>query len=202
METLRKEHDCVFGTDVAAAPGILCSNAQLINQLPYTSAVIKEAMRLFPPASSMRDSLEVSNSTIKDDCGGTYPVDGFYICVSHLAIQRNPKYWPQLNDFIPERWLVGPEDALHPSKGACRPFEFGPRSCIGQTLVLADVKTVLVMTMREFDIQDAYGEWDKTHPMKNGSINNVRGERAYLIEKGGGHPADGYPCRVSLRHGS
>ncbi|KAI9876366.1 MAG: hypothetical protein M1830_006660 [Pleopsidium flavum] len=195
MARLRAEHDKLFGTDLSRVPSVLVENPHLLNQIPYTLAVIKEAMRLFPAASSMREGSP--GVDIIDDAGNRYPTEGVYVWVLHLALQRNPKYWKEPDSFIPERWLVEPDDPLYPVKGAWRPFEFGPRNCIGQTLVTMDIRTVLVMTVREFDIRAAYDDWDKLHPKK--AIKTVRGERAYQIEKGGAHPADGFPCRVTFR---
>ena len=199
LATLRAEHDAVLGTDLSKVPPLLCENPHLLNQLPYTLAVIKETMRLFPAASSMREGSP--GVCIVDDAGNSYPTEGVYVWVLHLAIQRNPKYWKDPDFFIPERWLVGPDDPLYPIKGSWRPFEFGPRNCIGQTLVTMDLRTVLAMTVREFDIRAAYQEWDQLHP-SGGAVKTVRGERAYQIEKGGAHPADGFPCRVSFREES
>jgi len=51
---VRQEHDEVFGTDLALAPALIKSNPHSLNKLPYTLAVIKEVLRLFPPASSVR----------------------------------------------------------------------------------------------------------------------------------------------------
>lgn len=141
MATLQAEHDTVLGTDLSKVPSLLIDNPHLLNQLPYTLAVIKETMRLFPAVLSMREGS--AGVSIIDD-----PTEGVYVWVLHLAIQRNPKYWKEPNSFIPERWLVGPDD----------PFEFGPRNCIGQTLVTMDLRTVLAMTVREFEIRAAYRE--------------------------------------------
>jgi len=52
------------------------------------------------------------------------------------------------------------------------------------------------MTLREFDILPAYDEWDKSNPTKD--LKTVFGERAYQISSGAAHPADGFPCKVSL----
>ena len=119
------------------------------------------------------------------------------IWILHSVLQRHPEYWKEPDAFIPDRWLVGPEDSLYPIKGAWRPFEFGPRNCVGQALVMLDVKTVLVMTIRHFDIHPAYEEWDQVHSKQG--IKTANGERAYQISSGGAHPADGFPCKVSLR---
>lgn len=122
MATLRAEHDTVLGTDLSKVPSLLIDNPHLLNQLPYTLAVIKETMRLFPAASSMREGS--AGVTIIDEAGNSYPTEGVYVWVLHLAIQRNPKYWKEPDSFITERWLVGPDDPLYPVKRAWQPFEF------------------------------------------------------------------------------
>jgi hypothetical protein len=61
---------------------------------------------------------------------------------------------------------------------------------------MTEIKTMLVLTVREFDITDAYDEWDRLKGNPKGW--NVNGERAYMIHKGSGHPSDLYPCKVKL----
>lgn len=51
---LRSEHDSVFGTQIPAAATILEQQPNIVNSLSYTTAVIKEVLRIFPPASSVR----------------------------------------------------------------------------------------------------------------------------------------------------
>lgn len=46
-------------------------------------------------------------------------------------------------------------------KDAWRPFEKGPRTCIGQELALLEMKIIMVMTLRYFDIKADYEEWDR-----------------------------------------
>ena len=119
------------------------------------------------------------------------------VWVLHDTIQKNPDYWPQSSSFLPERWLVGTDHPLYPPKWAWRPFEFGAHNCIGQNLVMLDVKVTLALIIREFDIKDAYAEWDSLYPAKG--IRTVNGERAYQVSQGASHPANGFPCRVSIR---
>ncbi|KAH7356883.1 cytochrome P450 [Rhexocercosporidium sp. MPI-PUGE-AT-0058] len=195
LERIRIEHDEIFGTDLTTVTAQLLEHPQKINSLPYTNAVIKEAMRLWPAAAGIRAG--TPEATLRGDDGNEYPTDGTAILILHNALHRNPKYWKDPDAFIPERWLVDPEDPLYPVKGAWRPFEFGPRNCIGQTLVMQDMKTVLVMTLREFDICNAYDEWDALHPRKG--LKTVLGERAYPVFASSVHPADGFPCKVILK---
>jgi cytochrome P450 len=201
VTNLRKEHDEVFGTEISCAHETITQNPQRLNQLPYTSAVIKEVLRLFPPSASMRQGRP--GASIADEDGLVYPTEGCNVWVLTLGLHHNPNYWKQAESFIPERWLVEPEHPLYPVKGAWRAFEFGPRGCIGQTLALLELRIALVMTVREFEIRPAYEEWGEINMknMREGSINMVDGSRAYQAKKGGGgaHPADGYPCRVNFR---
>ncbi|MCJ1420219.1 hypothetical protein MMC32_006576 [Xylographa parallela] len=197
LEQIRTEHASIFGTDLSTLPSLVSEQPHLLNQLPYTNAVLKETMRLFPGASAIRDG--APGVDLVDDDGNRYPTEGMNIWIVHPVLQRNPLYWKRPNDFLPERWLVGPEDELYPVKGAWRPFEFGARNCIGQGLVMLELKVVLALVIREYDIKAAYEDWDLLHPDKTNGITTVDGERAYQIEKGGAHPADMFPCRVSFR---
>ncbi|KAF4634131.1 hypothetical protein G7Y89_g3984 [Cudoniella acicularis] len=164
LKKLRNEHDSVLGSDLSTAASVISNNPQTLNQLTYTTSVIKEALRLFPPASSARQGVE--GVDIMDDDGHRYPTGNTMVWALHQPIQRNSKYWPNADEFIPERWMVESDDPLYPTKWAWRPFEFGPRNCIGQGLVMNELKVILALTAREFDIKDAYEEFDRLYPRK------------------------------------
>ncbi|KAM7214740.1 Cytochrome P450 [Rhypophila decipiens] len=200
LAKLRQEHDIIFGNTVSASEQ-LKQNPALINRLPYTTAVIKETLRLFPPGSAFRRGQK--DVYLTDPNGTKYPTEGTNMWILHSALQKHEKYWPHASEFKPERWLItDPEAPLYTGrvKGGWRPFEHGPRDCIGQTLAKLDLKVTLVMTVREFDVQSAYDEWDLLHAKEiKSKIKHVNGEQAYQIQSGGIHPADGFPCRVSMR---
>ncbi|KAL8732667.1 MAG: hypothetical protein Q9166_002643 [cf. Caloplaca sp. 2 TL-2023] len=195
LEKVRAEHDSIFGKDHGQAALVLSNEPRLINQVPYTTAVIKEALRLFPPSSSMREGSPECSIVGPD--GSIYPTDGTLIWVLHQSLHRNPAYWIRPDDFLPERWLVGADDPLHPPKDAWRPFEFGPRNCLGQELAMLEVKVVLILVCRDYDVQSAYDEWDLLHPKEGPKT--VKGDRMYQVERVGAHPADGFPCKVHPR---
>ncbi|KAL4789090.1 cytochrome P450 [Aspergillus venezuelensis] len=196
LAKVQTELDEVFGKDPQEVASKIRQDAQLLNQLPFLLAVIKETLRLFPPAASMREGRPAVD--IIGDDGIVYPTAGCNVWTLTVALHHNSNHWQKTESFIPERWLVGPEDPLYPVKGAWRAFESGPRGCIGQGLALLELKVALVMTLRQFRITPVYDEWDETHPRE--SVKHVNGHRAYQAEKGGGgaHPADGVPCRVTL----
>lgn len=84
----------------------------------------------------------------------------------HTELHRAPTYWHRPEDFLPERWLVGPGHELHPMKGAYRAFEIGPRNCVAQAFVMTELRVILACIVREFDFQPAYDEWDRLYPGK------------------------------------
>ncbi|MCJ1310707.1 hypothetical protein MMC25_004373 [Agyrium rufum] len=191
----RAEHDRLLSTDSAAVSSILKEQPQLANDLPYTTAVIKEALRLFPPGGASRQGSPKTD--LLTDNGKRCPTNQAVIFTIHSEMHRAPTYWARPDEFLPSRWLVGPEHELSPMKGAYRPFEIGPRNCIAQGFVMTELRVVLACIVRRFDFTPAYPEWDRLHPGKD--LRTYRGERAYQIEEGAAHPAEHYPCRVSLR---
>ena len=204
LALVQEEHSSVFGPDITALPTILASNPYTLNELPVTLAIIKETLRLFPPAATVRagqpDFFLLSSRTETP-----FPTEKCLIWSNHYGLHRNPRYWVRPDEFLPERWLVSEGDPLYPVKDAWRPFEKGPRSCIGQEVAIAELKVILALTVRELQIEDAYQEWDLQKGTAERERAGVDGERAYQYIRNGGHPAELYPCRVKSlisRHAS
>ncbi|KAF9873554.1 hypothetical protein CkaCkLH20_09013 [Colletotrichum karsti] len=194
LAKVRAEHDEVFGVDPASAPAQIAANPSLLNSLPYTNACIKESLRMFPPAGGIRQGSP--DLVLKDAEGNLYPTDGIAVSMHHWMIGRNPRYWARPDEFIPERWLVtDPGHELYPPRGGWRIFEYGPRLCVGQQLVMTEARAVLACTVREFDIRDSFAELDGDKKL---DLSGLGGQRVFMVEAGAAHPTDGYPCRVSL----
>ncbi|KAJ4347928.1 uncharacterized protein N0V89_009300 [Didymosphaeria variabile] len=192
LQKVREEHDAVLGP-VSNVPSLLASKPQLLNQLTYTLAAIKEALRIYPTVSTIRSGQR--DLHLVSPNGHSFPTESCMIWGDHYSNHHNPHVWNRPEDYLPERWLCTEEDSLYPPKHAWRPFERGPRNCIGQELALTEIKLILALTIREFDVADAYAEFDTAR----GNTGNmkVNGQRAYMVRiGGGGHPANGYPCRV------
>lgn len=194
LAKVREEHDNVFGPDVEFAPSLLSSRPSLLNQLSYTLAVIKESLRIYPTVAALRDGQP--GFFISSESGQSLPTDQCLVWGDHYGTHHNPRYWPRAEEFLPERFLVSEGHELYPPKNAWRPFERGPRNCVGQELALTEIKVMLALTIRDFDFKDNYQEYDA---MKgNPGDWNVNGQRAYMARRGGGHPADHYPCKVAF----
>ena len=189
LSQIRAEHSAILGPDPAKA---ILETPHLLNQLPYTLAVIKETLRLFPADSSPRRG---NSDFFLNEAGKTYPTDRCLVWSMPQAMHREPAWWPQPDAFIPERFLVPEGDPLHPVRGAWRAFEFGPRNCIGQELALLEMKIVLAMTVRRFEVRAVYREWEVRG--KKGA-RDVAGEKGYQVLDGTNRPRGGFPCRVGV----
>ncbi|KAI1855547.1 hypothetical protein JX266_000412 [Neoarthrinium moseri] len=203
---LQMEHDEVFGPDPNDAARVLKENPSLLNSCKLTLAFLKETLRLHGPAGTMRAGL--TGVTVTDLEGSEQPMDYVGANVLHQALHVNPRVWPRPREFLPERFLVGPEDELHPDPAAFRPFEQGPRNCIGQTLVWNELRIAVVLTCRDLEIRDAYNDFDAKMDNEMGMgekvkrrifgepIRTLHGDRAYQTDSAGLHPVNGYPCYV------
>ncbi|KAF2731275.1 cytochrome P450 [Polyplosphaeria fusca] len=208
LEKLREEHNTIFGSDTSVAAARLREDSKVLNNLPYTQAVIKETMRIFPPVAALRAGSQ--SVELADLYGTRYPTGGCYVVNSHHSIHSNPHSHPDPDAFKPERWIDSGME-----RGAWRPFERGARSCIGQDVAMIQLKVALMCTIRTFKIEPVYEEWDAMKA-KNAKLEvgkayitsmgrqkdrkeQVGGERAYQVECGGAaHAKEGYPCRVTL----
>jgi cytochrome P450 len=192
---LTDELNAVFGTDLAQTPALIAANPHLLNKLPYTTAIIRETLRLFPPASTLRKGQPGFSLTVPH-APSSLPTYPFTVWVIHQAMHRSAELWPQPDTFLPERWLVPEGDPLYPVKGAWRPFEFGPRNCIGQEVAMLESKIIIACTVRSFEVRPAYEELDRAR----GEVRRtLMGERAYQILLGSAKPSDGMPARVRVR---
>lgn len=192
LTKVRAEHDAVIGPD-SKSTSVISANPFLLNQLPYTIAVIKEVMRLYPAVSGTRTG--ESGFSVTDNEGRHFPTQDFLVWDNPQLIHRDPTYWHKPDELIPERWLEVSEKNLHPVRGAWRAFSHGPRSCIGQELAMMEMKIIMLMTARRFDLGLAYDELDQKKGIKG--VRSVYGERGYQI--GRAQPSENLPCYVTTR---
>ncbi|WYZ42278.1 hypothetical protein EsH8_V_001173 [Colletotrichum jinshuiense] len=197
LAKVRAEHDEILGPDAEKAANILSNSPQLLNSLRYTHAVIKETLRLYQLASTMRGG-EPGFYLTDPDSGRQNSTEGFLVWDGGPGMQHDPSLWPDVEKFVPDRWLVPAEDRLHPVKDTWRAFARGPRDCIGQEVALVEIKLVAALILREFDIEEAWDEWDDYKGLK-GPQDMVKGQRLYVAGDGIGHPKDGMPVHVRLR---
>jgi acid phosphatase len=205
LASARKELDDVFGVDISAADR-LRESPHLINRLVYTHAVIKEVLRLWSPASSAR--MGSKDFFIRDPVtGDMLPTEGVNVWTPPFVMGRSKRIWgDDADEFKPERFL--PENAAKVPAEAWRSFEKGPRNCIGQEFAWIEMKVVLALTLREFDIRTAFDEleflkddgtlWTKDSSFRKGP-QEAFGEPMYQVLLAAAKPREGMPTRVERR---
>jgi cytochrome P450 len=107
-------------------------------QLPWTRAVVDEALRLYPPAWALsRRSREA------DVIGGQIVPPGTTVIISPWLLHRRSDIWYDSAGFRPERFL-----ASAGSRDGYLPFGMGPRLCIGREFALGEMVMVLSRLLR------------------------------------------------------
>jgi cytochrome P450 len=112
-------------------------------RLGYTSQIVTESMRLYPPAWA------IARLAIEDHELAGYPVPkGTGIAAVPWVVHRDPRWYDNPEQFIPERWTG---DLLRKNpRFAFFPFGFGARQCIGNSFALMEANLVLATIAQWF----------------------------------------------------
>lgn len=120
------------------APGVDAPQA-----LPYLSATLKEAMRLYPPAAGLMSRRLTRELTL----GGVRLPARTLVRITPWVLHRDPRWWPDAASFRPERFLP---DAPPPPRGAYLPFGLGPRVCLGQHFAMLEMTLIAARLLQRF----------------------------------------------------
>jgi cytochrome P450 len=120
-------------------------NAEDLQHLPYTRALFEESLRLYPPAPAVQRKAATQTTV-----GGISLPEGAFVLVGTYNLHRHPDFWPNPEEFRPERWL----DAERPSnRYAYMPFGAGPRTCVGLHFASVEGPLLLALIGRRYDLQ-------------------------------------------------
>jgi cytochrome P450/NADPH-cytochrome P450 reductase len=146
-EVLKKaydEVDRVLGGDLNVKP-----TYQQVTQLTYITQILKEALRLWPPAPAY------GVAPINDEViGGKYKLKkATFVLVHVLALHRDPSVWgPNPDAFDPENFSKEAEAAR--PVNAWKPFGNGQRACIGRGFAMHESALALGMILQRFKLID------------------------------------------------
>ncbi|XP_001109135.3 cytochrome P450 4A11-like isoform X1 [Macaca nemestrina] len=115
-----------------------------LDQMPYTTMCIKEALRLYPPVPGI--SRELSTPVTFPD-GRSLP-KGITVMLSIYGLHHNPKVWPNPEVFDPSRFAPGSAQHSH----AFLPFSGGSRNCIGKQFAMNELKVATALTLLRFEL--------------------------------------------------
>ncbi|XP_016064466.1 PREDICTED: cytochrome P450 4V2, partial [Miniopterus natalensis] len=140
QKKLDNELDEVFGKSDHPA------TLEDLKKLKYLECVIKETLRLFP-------SVPLIGRDINEDCEilGYNIVKGCQALLIPYALHRDPRYFPDPEEFKPERFF--PENSVGHHPYTYVPFSAGPRNCIGQRFAMMEEKAVLSCILRHFWVE-------------------------------------------------
>jgi cytochrome P450 len=125
--------------------------AEDARSLPLAEWVLKETMRLYPPAwSTGRETTEPYEIH-----GHTIPV-GSQMVASQWIVHRDARWYPDPERFDPDRW--SPERAKEIPRYAYFPFGGGPRVCIGNHFAMMEATLLLAMIVQRFRVELLPGE--------------------------------------------
>jgi cytochrome P450 len=132
--------------ELASALGGREPTVEDLPALPYTEYVVKESLRLYPPAWSLsRETLE------EDELGGWRIPKGAAVWVNPWTVQRDPRFYEEPLAFRPERWADGLERRL--PRFAWFPFGGGPRLCIGVSFAMMEARLALATLAQRFRLE-------------------------------------------------
>jgi cytochrome P450 len=128
---------------------------ELEDSSPIASAVLQETMRLAPP-------VWVAPRIATVDCviDGIKIPKGAHVLLSQYVTHRNPSYFPNPEEWKPERWQNLEFEKSLP-KGAYFPFGGGSRKCLGEYFALAEARLILLMVAKNFKLN---GSFPKAQP--------------------------------------
>ena len=117
-----------------------------IRKLTYTSNVVKETLRLYPPLWA------IGRETIEDVQIGEHLIPkGVQVLMVQHVVHRDPRYFPDPQKFQPQRWEDGLEKKI--PKYVYFPFGGGPRVCIGNHYNMIESTLILAMAIQKFRIE-------------------------------------------------
>jgi cytochrome P450 len=206
LALIRAEHNAVLGP-TTSTPQTLKKDPYIVNKLEYTTAVLKESLRLFPAASGLRTP--DSNLILRNPATGEIlpTIPNMLLWIPHFGLHRDARIWGSTaNTFNPSRFLPCNISSLPES--SYRPFERGIRNCIGQDLAMLEARLVLAMVVRKFEFKPAFDALEElardgskyaSDPRWRKGKQDLDGEEAYPVLIGSAKPREGMPMWVGER---
>lgn len=122
-----------------------------LEALPYSEMVIKESMRLYPPAWG------ITRQAVEDvEIGGYLVPKDTTLFVSPWTLGRDARWFPHPQRFEPERF--SPENEARIPKYTYIPFGGGPRVCIGNSFAMMEARLILVTIAQRYRFSLAPGQ--------------------------------------------
>jgi cytochrome P450 len=146
---LQTEVDAVLGGRTAGHDDVAC--------LDYTTRVLTETLRLYPPVWLLIRVLTTETTL----AGRTLPADTILLCSPYL-IQRQSELYPDPERFDPDRWLPGRTTTS--VRGAFVPFGGGAHKCIGDNFAMLEATLALATITARWKLDPLPGPSTQPRP--------------------------------------
>jgi cytochrome P450 len=160
QEKARQEAIAAFGDE----PTDILPTAEETKDLQYINCIIKETLRIAPPATGVLARGLTADAEI---AGMVFP-KGTRVMLNIYELHHNPHVWSNPETFDPDRFLPGGEAeklALNGAAMAWVPFSNGGRQCIGANFSLAEQRVMLPLLLRKFEWRLPEGSPHKDKPI-------------------------------------
>lgn len=124
-----------------------------IKEITYLTCVIKETLRLHPPAPLLVPRESMQDSNVK---GYRIP-KGTKVVINAWTINRDPNYWENPDEFYPERFMENTVD-FRGNNLEYIPFGAGKRICPGINFAQSNIEIILANILYHFDWDLPHGE--------------------------------------------
>jgi cytochrome P450 len=135
----------------AMAQGDEPATVESLQRQTEATAVLRETLRLFPPIPTLS-----RQATAPVELHGHRLPAGTLLTVFPLAVQRDPRWWPEPDRFDPTRFAAGRADAGRHAF-AWSPFGGGAHACLGQHFAMMQATALLGALLRRARVEHAGG---------------------------------------------
>nr|KAF6440292.1 hypothetical protein HJG63_003600 [Rousettus aegyptiacus] len=139
QQKLQEEIDATF-------PNKAPPTYDALTQMAYLDMVLNESLRLFPIAG------RIERMCKKDvEVNGVFIPKGTVVMVPSFALHRDSAYWPEPEEFRPERFSKKNKGNINPY--VYLPFGAGPRNCIGMRFAIISMKLAVIRVPQNFSFK-------------------------------------------------
>jgi len=137
--------------ELEAVLGGTAPSPEDVFSLPYTEAVVKETLRLYPPSFAV-----LREPTEDVEIGGHRVAEGTTVMCPQWICHRDGRYFAHPHEFWPGRWVDdedGPGIGEEIPEYAYFPFGGGPRHCLGMRFAMMELQLVIATMAQRVDLE-------------------------------------------------
>ncbi|XP_054499653.2 cytochrome P450 3A9-like [Agelaius phoeniceus] len=145
---------------------------EAIMKLEYLDMTVNETLRVYPLGGRIertcKKDVEINGVTIPK---------GVVVTIPPYVLHRDPEYWPNPDEFRPERFNKENKESIDPY--TYLPFGAGPRNCIGMRFALLILKVAIVSLLQHFTFQTCK---ETQIPIKLSSVGLLTPEKPIILK--------------------